>query len=496
LKPFTRKHFRVWAMQLTLDTGDPWILDGWELDFADDLFRGVKECWLVVPEGNGKTTFVAGLALYYLEHTPMAEIPIAAAAIIQANTLFNQAQGLVISSPHMYALAPDRLAQATGKAKMYMPRFECQRGLKRIRHHTGGYIEIRSSDENTSDGVIPGGIAVCEELHRHKTMELYKIWKGKLKKRNAQMVVISTAGEPGSQFEKTRSSFRTVGEVTRRGCRTRALNGKLSVIHDWAVPEKGDVLDLKLVARANPSKRITVETLAMERESPSWEINHWRRFTCNLPTRSHGAAITEQEWLAAEDQGAEIPVGESIVAGLDLGWKYDTTAIVPLWWRDSEYRLLGESRVLVPPRDGHSLHPDLIKSALIELNERNPIHTLVMDVSNGHDIANWVDDELPCTTVDRGQSNSFACADYEAFMEALRNGWLRHVGDPDLTQHALNAITRVATYGDLRFSRPADGQSSARLQEVRVIDALVAAAMAHSVAAEALNRSGIQVAFA
>lgn len=490
LKPFTKKHFAAWCKELSLDNGEPWVVEKWQLDFVGDLFSGVRECWLVVPEGNGKTTLIAGLALYEVEHVSMAEVPIAAAAIMQANTLFNQAQGMIVRNPHMYLPAPDALAMATGKRKLVCPRFEAQRGFKRIRHHTGGYLEVRSSDENTTDGIIPGGIAICEELHRHKTLDLYKTWKGKLKKRRAQIVVISTAGEPGGEFEKMRSAFRVSGTVTRKGYCTRAINGKLSVIHDWAMPEKSNVLNLKQVAKANPSSYITEETLADDRDSPSFDLAHWRRFTCNIPTRSEDAAITDHEWTEAEVSD-EIPEGEAIMLGMDVGWKYDTTALVPLWWRDEHYRLLGKSTVIAPPRNGLSTHPDVIKSAILKIHARNPIDTIVMDISAANDIAAWLDDELSATlVVERGQSNSFACADYENFMEALRNGWLLHVDDPDLTKHAMNAIARPATYGDLRFDRPAHQRSAGKLQESRVIDALIAAAMVHSVALEALD-SGV-----
>ena len=41
--------------------------------------------------------------------------------------------------------------------------------------------------------------------------------------------------------------------------------------------------------------------------------------------------------------------------------------------------------------------------------------------------------------IDRQQTNPFAVEDYDRFMEALRNGWLQHAGDADLTSHALNA---------------------------------------------------------
>ena len=65
LTPFTVEHFRVWARELVLDNGQPWILGAFQEAFADDLFGFTRagipaECWLIVPEGNGKTTLVAG----------------------------------------------------------------------------------------------------------------------------------------------------------------------------------------------------------------------------------------------------------------------------------------------------------------------------------------------------------------------------------------------------------------------------------------------------
>src|SRR5260370_23737026 len=55
------------------------------------------------------------------------------------------------------------------------------------------------------------------------------------------VVAISTAGEPGGEFEETRERIRQAAtEVTRRGCFLRAASPEL-VLHEWAVPEKGDV---------------------------------------------------------------------------------------------------------------------------------------------------------------------------------------------------------------------------------------------------------------
>jgi hypothetical protein len=70
---------------------------------------------------------------------------------------------------------------------------------------------------------------------------------------------------------------------------------------------------------------------------------------------------------------------------------------------------------------------------------------------------------------------------YERWMEALREGWLWHSGDPELAQHVLNAVARVLPGGQTRFDRPARSRSASS-QDRRVWDALTAASMVHSVA--------------
>jgi phage terminase large subunit-like protein len=78
-------------------------------------------------------------------------------------------------------------------------------------------IQVFASDDRTGDGVIPGGIAILDELHRHRDLKLYETWKGKLKKRDAQIIVISTAGEVGSEFEEERTAVAAGGDAGGAG---------------------------------------------------------------------------------------------------------------------------------------------------------------------------------------------------------------------------------------------------------------------------------------
>jgi phage terminase large subunit-like protein len=516
LQPFTVDHFQLWAAELTLDNGRPWIVEPFFLAFSEDVFAGYDpdnvdapktygECWLLVGEGNTKTTGFSGLALYHSEHRYAASVPWAASSRDQAEIGFRQAEGFVLRSPRLRAI------------------FKCLGGFRRINNRVNGSrIQVFPADDRTGDGVIPT-LAILDELHRHRSMGLYRTWAGKLDKRGAQLLVPSTAGEPGAEFEETRQRIRQEAtEVDRHGVTfTRAVKGR-TVLHDWAVPEDGDAEDLDLVKAANPFSGITVESLRKKRDSPSWNLPHWRRFVCNLPTRSERAAVQESEWFdAATDE--EIPAGVPVWLGLDVAWKWDTTGMVPLWVpmrrqpnihavtdgepaqeprppqpdpaadfldrlnvNEGEYRLFGPATILEPPRDGRSLNPEAIERALVLIHQRNPLDTVVMDTSQAQDIAFWIESELGARVVERPQSPKFFADDYERFMEALRNGWLHHSGDVGLTRHVLNAVTHIMPYGDARFDRPSQTRRGGD-QDRRVIDALTAASMVHAVAAAELG---------
>ena len=207
--PFTVPHFEAWAAGLTLDTGQKWGLEAFQALFLEDLFARHGSpgcCWLVIPEGNTKTTTTAGLALYYLEHFPNASIPVAATSKEQADTLYGQAEGFVIRSDRLTEPMPDLVKIGKGRLglnpstryeqelKTQVSRFTAQEGFRRIRYFAGGRIQIRAADDRTGDGIIPRGIMIIDELHRHRNLSLYRTWLGKAEKANAQLIVISTAG--------------------------------------------------------------------------------------------------------------------------------------------------------------------------------------------------------------------------------------------------------------------------------------------------------------
>jgi phage terminase large subunit-like protein len=478
--PFTLPHFRSWAADLILDTGESWHPEDFIEEFVEDLFSGCPECWLIIPEGNTKTTSLAGVALYHCDHRAHASVPVAAASREQAEILYRQAEGFVLRSERLYASVHSPIQAAKGKRKTDVPRFLCLEGYRRINHFAGGRIQVFAADDRTGDGIIPT-LGMIDEPHRQRDLSLYRTWAGKITKRGGQIAAISTSGEPGSDFEVTREAIRKgATEITRRGSFIRARSPRV-VLHEWALAPDAQPDDFVAVKAANPFSGITVEMLEEKFNSPTMTMQHWLRYVCNRPTREQDVAITEIEWANAETTD-QIPKGQPVWLGLDVAWKYDTTAMVPLWTRDREYRLFGPATILTPPRDGTMLDGRKIEAAVIEIHKRNPIHTVVMDMSKAEQLAQWLSSEIGAVVLDRSQTNAWAAQDYERFMDALRNGWLKHAGDTEFTTHVLNAIARQLPYGDHRFDRPSQTRISAE-QNRRVVDALTAASMVHGLAA-------------
>lgn len=464
VEPFTVDHFLAWVQEceLTLEDGGLWEVEPFQRALLEDILSPVPECWIIIPEGNAKTTMLAAAALYAGDNAPAPWIPIGAASRDQAEIMFGQAGGFVERSP------------------ILKERFRVHEGYRRIKClRTGGRgIRVYAWDPKTGDGVIPYPFSMLDELHRHDDLRLYRLWKGKGTKRGGRVRACSTAGEPGTEFEEMRERIRN--NATRRerdGCHLRA-EGAGIVYHEFMVPSVEQAEELEVVKGANPLAALDVAALRAKRESETLDYgNDWLRLTCNIPVRSTQAAIPEADWDALETDEL-IPEGEPIGVGVDVAWLIDCFAIVPLW-AGPEYALFGDPEILEPPRNGVMLSVDTVKSAFQRLNDRNPIDLVVMDVNRAEDTAQWLEDELKVPTViDRPQGNENAVADYDALTRGIRHADFRHTGHRVFRRHVLNAIARRLPSDQKRFDRPTESRNTqAGRQDRRVIDALTAAGM-------------------
>ncbi|RKX42946.1 MAG: hypothetical protein DRP64_08950 [Verrucomicrobia bacterium] len=444
-RPFTVSHFRDWAAGLILDTDEPWHLQRFQTDFIRDLFAGTPECWLVIPEGNGKTTLLAGLALYHCEFRPFAVVPVAAASREQAEIMYRQAEGFVLRSPRLHQLVHSDIQAAKGKRKTDVPRFLCLEGYRRINHADGGRIQVFAADDRTGDGIIPT-LGIIDEPHRQRDLSLYRTWSGKLLKREGQIAAISTSGEPGSDFELTRRRIHEAAETTkRRGSFTR-ITTKRVVLHEWAVPDGAEPTDIRAVKRANPLKAITVPMLREKLESPTMTMHHWLRFVCNRPTQDTDTWLGPDAvsiWNAAE-QPLEFTAGAPTWVGVDIALKRDTSAVVALQRRDDD-RWHAHCRIWAP-EPGTPVDTTDIMQYLREMAATYDVEAVSFDPRFFDVPAKYLEDEgLPM--VELPQSVERMTVAIGGLYEAILSGKVTHDRDDVFTQHILNAVPRFNDRG-------------------------------------------------
>jgi phage terminase large subunit-like protein len=422
LKPFTVEHFRRWAAGLVLDSGDPWKLEPFQAAFVKDLFAGFLESWLVIPEGNAKTTLAGAVVLYHAQHKPNAMVTVAASSRDQAAWLYLAAAGFVERSDTI------------------RPRFKCQEGFRRIRCDSmGSRIQVFAADDRTGDGAMPT-LAVLEELHRHRTLRLYRTWRGKIEKRGGQIVAISTAGEPDGEFEEVRARMRSEAKTTVRGAFQRSAT-KDYVLHEYAVPDGKSPDVMADVKKANPLKSITVAQLKRKYASPSMTPGHWRRFVCGMPAGMDDQPIQPEDWDRLRVDIGQVEDGEQVVLVPSVGHN----AAVAIVADRPDGRVAVRVEVL-DPEDGASM---LVKTEerILKLCDRYDVAGVYHPLGAFIRSADLLTDKgVPMHEAPHSVTRLTAASG--TFNRLLRSGELLHDGDPVLRSHALAATQKTSETGE------------------------------------------------
>ena len=133
LEWFTVDHFRAYCGWMVWEDGGRHEPEKWQLEIVEDVFAGFREVWQVVPEGNGKSTFVSQLALYGADFSDSPWIPVGAASAKQARIVYDQAAGFIERTDVLHS------------------RFRCFGGYKLIRSLANGGIgiEVFAADPKT-----------------------------------------------------------------------------------------------------------------------------------------------------------------------------------------------------------------------------------------------------------------------------------------------------------------------------------------------------------
>ena len=456
-----------------------------------------KTIVIVVPRKCAKTTTLGAFASYSLdEGVGEPEILLAAASNKQADRLYSAAEGFIRRNPEL-------------RERMVVRRHDGEIA----RTDGAGKIIRLSSEGDTQHGANPS-LVVIDELHVWRTPKLRRSW-GALTtadgaRNESQVFAITTEGEasgredsilgqlvdeneaqgeletmPGvtiSRHHESRAIVFRYHAVDARAADPRPLRAAAAAVKKEPSPAnqaRKDKLEQALVASvmpANPASWITPEYIAMKAVSPMVMPSDFLQLHAGVAADSQDRWIDRDVWLALKDE-QEIPDGSRVTVGVDAGLTHDSTAVV--WaWKDDDGRVHLRSHVWCarPPRvaaahehvAGGRIRNDPVKQWIRDLAKRFQVGMVVYDKRFFEDAAMELSDE-GMLMVELAQNGSSMRDAEQQFHDAILEDMIRHDGDPVLTAHV------AATVAD----RVGDNWKIRKLRQSMVIDAVVAAIMAH-----------------
>jgi phage terminase large subunit-like protein len=456
---------------LELEDGRAMALESFQRDMLADYFAGALETLILIPKKNGKSTLLAALALYHLIVTPDAECVLGAASRDQATILYDQAAGFVRRSEGL------------------RERVDVKRGYREMRsRRDSGRIRVLAADVDTADGVIPT-LALVDELHRHKSLGLYGVFRDGLGPRSGQMLTISTAGDhETSPLGVMRTAALDLPKIDRDGAHVRAVNTNGSyVMHEWALRKDQDLDDMLIVKLANPASWQTLAALRARHDSPSMLPWQWARFACGIWVGSEAWWIEAEDWneLVSEERLRD---GDQVALGFDGSRVGDATALVACRVSDG---LLQPLRVWEAPEDlpRWEVPQNEVDAAVADAMERYRIMRGKFDPPLWRsEIDRWAR-EYGDKAVERYEtSKSRMFGAVERFRTDVATARLKHTGDATFTRHVLNVQTRETRGGGYVLTKDRPGSP-------HKIDAAVAGVLAYEARAEVVatgsNRSRV-----
>lgn len=332
-------------------------------------------------------------------------------------------------------------------------------------------MRVLSSDAPRAHGLAPT-LALVDELHAHRTPELYTALKTAMGKRaDATMVTISTAGyDPQSVLAKLRDKALDLPGTKRDGTLTYGLDPTSGFSFlEWACDPDDDLGDAAAVKRANPATFVTEQFLAEQIASPGLSPLEFARYHGCVWTKAEDAWLPPRAWGECYEPDVEIPQGARVMCGLDLGVQYDCTAFVVAWRRPDDGRVVVKAKVWEPVGDGTPLDLSVVERHILDAAERYSLVAVAYDKRLGEYLAQRLSGQ-GLTMVEVPQTHTRMAPASANLYQAIVRGVIAHDGDPVLTAHVQSGATKIVDAGFVvtkaRASRP--------------IDALIALALAYS----------------
>jgi phage terminase large subunit-like protein len=393
-------------------------LEDFQRLIVEEAFSVRRELLVLLPRACGKSTLLAAISLWELLRGPR-QIVVGAASREQASVLFDVARGFT-QHPEV---AP--LVEVT----------------RREIRTADGFLRVIAADGPKQHGLIVD-LAIVDELHAHRTDELYVALRTSLqKRRGARMITISTAGaRVDTPLGALRDRCLKLPKVKRDGALVRAEGPNLAML-EWALEEGADPDDLDAALACNPASWITREGLAEQRQAV--HDLAWRRYHLNVWTGGEAPWILPDEW-DANDGTPDIDGPGVKVIGVDAAVSSDTAALA-LVRKDPEDIFHVVWRVWVPSRRDRVPLAD-VEEVCREWAQRHQVHAVVYDPRFFEHAAQNLQDQGVPVKEWRYQRNATGASTLHELVSHRR---LRHGGADLPRRHALAAEVRDREFGQV-----------------------------------------------
>jgi phage terminase large subunit-like protein len=469
--------------------GDHFKLLPWQHDAFRELFGRLKPdgtrqhrvAYIEVPKKNGKSTLLAGIALYMLlaDEEPGAEVYGAACDREQAGIIYREAAAMVRASP-----ALSKVLEVVDSRKTI------------IHRASNSFYRVLSADAFRAEGLNIHAL-LFDEMHAQRDRRLYDALRyGGAARRQPLLLSITTAGELDRKalwWEQRTYAERCKADPTL----DPAFYGCV-----YKADEADDPFDEATWRKANPSLgyTITLESFAADaleaKNSPS-KLNSFLRYRLDIATSSDVRWILPDKWAACG--GALRPLdGRQAYVGLDLSSTTDLTCavylfpdedgtfdVLPFFWAAAENAQGRAHRDKVPYldwardkteygpllrlTDGNATDYDTVRRDINEINKRFVIRQMGIDPWNAQHISQQLQgDGFEIVAFRQGYGSfSSPCK----FLETLTlSGRLRHANHPMLSWMANNVSIEMNHAGDIK---PSKSKSTERIDGmVALVEAL------------------------
>lgn len=467
LAPSPRGKFAVWWIENYLVHGEgdyfgkPFVLTEEQKRFVfrvyeqrDDGQRRYRRVLRGRAKGDGKTALAAALGCVELGAAGTHGFPdspsilVAAASFEQADLVFGAARSMIGESPALRG------------------HFDVH-DTEILRKDGPGHMRRVAAAAGTNDGARLS-LLIADELHEwvDRRERVHTVLANGLAKRaDGWELNITTAGSDLTSL---------LGRLYEHGRRVEA--GEVQdeqFLFDWLeAPADFDLEDPEqreaALRSCNPhiGEFVSLES-RMQRyhQVPEFEF---RRYYLNQWTSATEAWLPPNAWQSCFEPLVVIPKGASVVLGVDIGTKRDSTAIARLWKRD-DGRVIVEAEVFTPTRGGEALELSVVEAAVM----RNADEYHVLEVAYDKWAFLRSAQELEArglVMVQIDQNPERMCPLSASVFEAIQGRVLAHDGDPVLAAHVQAGATKVHDRG----WRLVKGKAT------RPIDALMAMTFAYS----------------